>query len=315
MQDTSQNVNTLKHDKKRMKILVCFSGGKDSQACLIKACRDFGAANVEAVFCDTEWEHELTYQHIDYVVRSLGCKFTTLRSKIGGFRELCIRNKWFPDSMHRMCTTQLKIWPMIDYILTLNENVTIIQGIRSAESAKRAQMACSGDYFEQYFVDASKRGRLYKIKEVKEWCKKHHALVERPMFGYSAQDIIDFILDAGQEPNPLYKKGFSRVGCYPCIYARLSDIKAMRKDEKYVTRVLELEALVNERREKERIVGTKASLLPKGKIPERFCHRYGNGIPSFGDTIEYVSRDDANLELFEDDSQYSCMSIYHGLCE
>lgn len=298
-----------------MKIIVCFSGGKDSQACLIKACRDFGATNVEAVFCDTEWEHELTYQHIDYVVQSLGCKFTTLHSNIGGFRELCIRMKWFPDSMHRMCTTQLKIWPMIDYILTLNEDVTIIQGIRSAESAKRAKMACSGDYFEQYFKDASERGRLYKVKEVKEWCKKHHAWVERPMFGYSAQDIIDFILDAGQEPNPLYKKGFSRVGCYPCIYAKLSDIKSMRKDEKYIARVLELETLINERIEKERINGTKASLLPKGKIPARFCHRYGKGIPSFGDVIEYVSRDDANLDLFEDDNQYTCMSIYHGLCE
>lgn len=37
----------------KVKVIVQFSGGKDSQACLIKACEDFGANNVTAVFCDT----------------------------------------------------------------------------------------------------------------------------------------------------------------------------------------------------------------------------------------------------------------------
>lgn len=40
-----------------MKIIVSFSGGKDSQACLIQAVNQYGADNVEAVFCDTGWEH------------------------------------------------------------------------------------------------------------------------------------------------------------------------------------------------------------------------------------------------------------------
>lgn len=298
-----------------MKILVCFSGGKDSQACLIKACRDFGAKNIDAVFCDTGWEHSDTYNHIQYVVRELGCKLTTLKSEIGGFEQLCKRMKWFPDSMHRMCTTQLKIWPMIDYILGFQEDVTIIQGIRAAESAQRAKMTCSGDYFAQYNIEASKRGRLYKVKEVKKWCSEHRAIVERPMFGFSAQDVIDFILNAGQQPNPLYRKGFSRVGCFPCIYARLSDIKAMRKESFYVNRVLELEREVNRLRVDPKGNCRKASILPVGKIPARFCIEYGKGVPSFGDIIKYVSRDDAELNIFEDDNTLTCMSIYHGLCE
>lgn len=298
-----------------MKILVCFSGGKDSQACLIKACRDFGASNVEAVFCDTGWEHDCTYEHIHYVVRELGCQLTTLKSHLGGFRELCLQMKWFPDTAHRRCTTQLKIWPMIDYILGFREDVTIIQGIRSAESKSRAKLTCSGDYFEQYHIEATKRGRLYRVNDVKEWCAQHRAIVERPMFGYSAQDVIDFILDAGQRPNPLYTRGFTRVGCFPCIYAKLSDIKAMRKDNFYVERVRELEREVNLLRDDSRSDGRKASLLPVGKIPPRFCLEYGNGVPSFGDVVRYVSRDDAILDLFDNNSEISCMSIYHGLCE
>ena len=38
-----------------MKIIVSFSGGKDSQACLIQAANKYGADKIEAVFCDTGW--------------------------------------------------------------------------------------------------------------------------------------------------------------------------------------------------------------------------------------------------------------------
>ena len=85
----------------------------------------------------------------------------------------------------------------------------------------------------------------------------------------------------------------------------------MRKDEKYVKRVNDLEDAINSQRDK----GAEASLFPKGKIPERFCKKYGRGIPSFEDVIAYVSRDDAQLDIFEPEEGYSCMSIYHGLCE
>lgn len=298
-----------------MKIIVSFSGGKDSQACLIRACREFGAKNIEAVFCDTGWEHALTYEHVHNVVQKLGVNLVALRSSIGGFPDLCSRMKWFPDSTHRMCTTQLKIYPMIDYVLKQNDDLCIIQGIRSAESASRARMSCSADYFGQYKEKTSRENRLYRIQDVREWCRYHSAIVERPFFGASAQDIIDYILESGQRPNPLYERGVSRVGCYPCIYSRLSELKLMRKDSYYVKRVQKLESRVNNLRS---VLGDDfrpASFFPVGKIPARFCREYGNGVPSFGDIIKYVSRDDAQLDMFNEDSAGSCMSIYHGLCE
>lgn len=55
-----------------MKILVQFSGGKDSQTCLIKAVNDYGNEKVTALFCDTGWEHEETYTHIHNVCSQLG---------------------------------------------------------------------------------------------------------------------------------------------------------------------------------------------------------------------------------------------------
>lgn len=297
-----------------MKVIVSFSGGKDSQACLIQACKEFGAKNIEAVFCDTGWEHHLTYEHVKNVTDKLSVKLVTLKSKVGGFEELCKRTKWFPDTQHRMCTVQLKIQPMIDYIITQDEDVVIIQGIRAAESASRSKMPCSADYFSEYFD--TKKGSLYRKNDVREWCKNHKATVERPMIGMSAQEIIDYILDNGQKPNPLYNQGASRVGCYPCIYARLSEVKNMRHDLAYVLRVVKLEEQVNRLRIEARgNKGNPASLFAKGKIPTRFCKKYGKGIPAFEDVIAYVSRDDAQMDMFEPDEGYSCMSIYHGLCE
>lgn len=282
---------------------------------MIQACKEFGAKNIEAVFCDTGWEHHLTYEHIQNVTQSLGVRLVTLKSKVGGFEDLCKRMKWFPDTKHRMCTVQLKIQPIIDYVLTHDEDLLIIQGIRAAESAARSKMPCSANYFQEYLAKDDKKRSLYRKGSVLKWCEKHTATVERPMLGMSAQEIIDYILENGQQPNPLYRRGASRVGCYPCIYASLAEIKAMRHDTDYVNRVIALEEDVNRIRMEKDSKMCHSSLFAKGKIPERYCKKYGDGIPAFEDVIVYVSRDDAQLDMFEPEEGYSCMSVFHGLCE
>lgn len=37
--------------------------------------------------------------------------------------------------------------------------------------------------------------------------------------------------------------------------------------------------------------------------------------PTVQDVLKYVNRNDAQLDLFEPEGGYSCMSLYHGLCE
>lgn len=301
-----------------MKILVQFSGGKDSQACLISAVREFGKDQVTAVFCDTGWEHELTYKHINDVVADLGVELLTLRNaSVDGMAGLCRRMKWFPDTQHRMCTVQLKIYPTIDYVLSLDDDVMIIQGIRAAESASRSMLACSDDYFKEYNNPTPPEGKkpkeLYQKRKVREWCKHHRAIVERPFFGASGQEIIDYILEAGQQPNPLYRRGCSRVGCFPCIYAKLAELRVMAKDKPYVERLVRLEHEVNTLRGT--VDKTPSSFFPKGKIPARFCRTYGNGVATFEEILAYATREDDVPDLFEPEGGYSCMSMYHGLCE
>lgn len=298
-------MNPMNTDK--LKIMVSFSGGKDSQACLIKAAGKYGKDNMEAVFCDTGWEHPDTYRHVADTCRGMGIRLVTLKSKYD-FLSLAVHKKRFPSAKARFCTSELKMKPMIDYILSLRESCIIIQGIRAGESEARAGMAEECMYFNSYFEpDARGRKSTYRAKEVREWCSRHDASVLRPIFGWTAQQVIDCILEAGQQPNPLYRRGFFRVGCFPCIMCRKSEVMQLMKDEPMKRRLVEAEKEMAEKTERD------SSFFPPDYIPKRACsnHEY----PTVEDVFRYVSRKNATPDLFEPENGYSCMSMFHGLCE
>lgn len=285
-----------------MKIVVQFSGGNDSHACLINAVNEYGADKVEAVFCDTGWEHPDTYEHIDYVVEQIGVRLTVLKGEYD-FVSLAEKKKRFPSTKARFCTEELKVKPMIDWIVSQNDSLIIIQGIRSGESAARASMDQECMYFKHYFQKLPNgKTYSYRKKEVVEWCNTYDASVSRPIKDWSAQQVIDCILEAGHKPNPLYYKGFSRVGCSPCIMCRKSEI---------------LNIANNDRPMLDRIKGAESKVgrtfFPPGYIPTYAC---ANGeYPTVEEVERYVKNKTATLDMFEPEGGYSCMSLFHGLCE
>ena len=134
-----------------MKVIVSFSGGKDSLASLLWV-RNNLTKDFITVFCDTGWEHPLTYKYIEEVQEQLGLNLITVKSKkFNGMVDLTKKKSRWPSSQRRFCTSELKTIPMIDYILDeVNDDVLIIQGIRAAESAKRAEMSKQCTYFKYY---------------------------------------------------------------------------------------------------------------------------------------------------------------------
>jgi 3'-phosphoadenosine 5'-phosphosulfate sulfotransferase (PAPS reductase)/FAD synthetase len=284
----------------RVKILVSFSGGKDSQACLIKAANDYGVDNIEAVFCDTGWEHPDTYKHIEDVCKQMNVRLTILKPKYD-FISLAVHKKRFPSTKARFCTEELKIKPMIDYILSFESSCIIIQGIRASESRSRSLMESECMYFKGYFPkNKEDKKYYYRRKDVIEWCKTHDASVLRPIFNWSAQEVINYILENNQHPNPLYYRGFSRVGCFPCIMCRHQEIKNISNDEWATNRLIDAEKYVG------------SGFFSRGYIPDRFCKN--RNYPTVEDVVKYVNRNDVGMDnLFDED--ISCMSMYHGLCE
>ena len=304
-----------------MKIIVQFSGGKDSTASLIYAVKEMGfkKENIKAVFCDTKFEHETTYKYINEITDKLGVELITLSSKkYKDFFDLADKKKRFPSTKARFCTEELKTKPMIDYILDeLKEHIIIVQGIRSDESYSRSKLDKHCTYFKYYtepyrIKDNKPIFHSYRKKDVKIWKESFSDDIIRPFFTANANDVISYILSNGFKLNPLYYKGFSRVGCFPCIMARKQEVKLIAENyPEIIEKISEFETV------------KKHSFFTVGYIPDRFCskskiNKKGQLVkfPNIKDVTKYVLDDpnqlDFNNEL--DIKKDRCMSIYN-VCE
>jgi len=193
-----------------IKCIVPISGGKDSQVCAKLAITEFGADAVQGLFCDTRFEHPLTYKHVDKIAEMYGIKIHTVCS---GSVEIQIRkHKRFPGGGARFCTEELKIWPSKRFYNDFakgNGPFEVWYGMRSEESCAR-KTRYAGKVGED----------LYPPHEVLAKYPKGLAalgvMFRLPIIDWSIQDVLEF-LDG--EENPLYSSGFDRVGCFPCLAA------------------------------------------------------------------------------------------------
>lgn len=298
-----------------MQTIVTFSGGKDSLASLLWIKENF-TQNFSTVFCDTGWESELTYSYIHKIDSLLNLSLITLKSKkYYNFVDLVKQRKRFPSTKARFCTSDLKSIPMIDYILdVVQDHCIIIQGIRKSESNARSLMHQNCRFFKYYFepYKISKSGKplfhTYRKKDVFEFCSKYSDDIFRPVFDWSAKEIINYIKSKMIPLNPLYSLGFKRVGCFPCIMSSHSDIKAlMRYFPDRLKYLNELELSEN------------SSFFKKDAIPIKY--RTGKAInkkniscsfTTTNDIIQYLALKNLTQSIFPEES--SCMSFY-GLCE
>ena len=291
-----------------MKTIVTFSGGKDSLAALLWARNNF-TRNFTTVFCDTGWEHPITYQYINEISDKLSLDLVILKSKkYEGLIDLAKKTTGFRNfKSRRDCSKFLKIIPTIDYLLDfVNDDFIIIQGIRSEESASRAKMRAQCNFFkyyiEPYGKDKKGKGKFstYRRKEVLLFSKNHATDILRPVFDWSSQQVVNYILENGLELNPLYKAGFSRVGCFPCVFINKHEIYQL--SNRFPDRILELARYEEE---------CKSSFFNADYIPKR---AYSGDYPPITDVVRYVKGKYDMGTLFDDHAATSCMS-YYGLCE
>jgi 3'-phosphoadenosine 5'-phosphosulfate sulfotransferase (PAPS reductase)/FAD synthetase len=271
---------------------ICLvSGGKDSQATAIWCLKN--DIKPMFLFCDTEWEDEVTYQFIKDFEVKLGVEIMRLTSM--GFVELAKKKKRFPSTKAKFCTEELKIKPTIDYILTLQTNVIIYQGIRWQESTNRAGMNKSDEYFKFYFEPYShdKKGKpkfhTYRKKEIKKWLETYTCDVERPIISWTTKDVFEYIIDNGFMANKLYQYGFTRVGCFPCIMCTKDEIAKI--DEYRPGKIDYIKKLEEE---------LNSTFFPPDYLPKRYCSKKVEvtdketgeirivAVPTMSDVIKYV---------------------------
>ncbi len=169
-------------------IIVPWSGGKDSTATLLLALKAFGSTRVKVVFTDTGTEFPYTVEYVDYLAKKLGVD--VYKAYAGVDKAL----RWgapMPDHDNRWCTG-MKIMATESMIKKLAEGRTLIViGDRESESARRARRPP---------LRVDERGYTV-VTPIRFWGTPHVQL---------------YLQYVGVEVNPLYEKGFYRVGCYMC---------------------------------------------------------------------------------------------------
>ena len=239
--------------------VVTVSGGKDSNATRILALQQ-GVPFI-SVFADTGHEHEWTLEYVK-----------TLHERMGGEPVIWVKADWshelklrrahiiasdldddekarrlaatqtsgnpmldgalsrqvFPQRQGRWCTNELKIIPVNQQVILplLRKGMTVNKwtGMRRDESPARARVPM----YEQYELEG------YKVN------------VYSPLVDWTVEDVWSLHHKAGIEPNPLYRRKFTRVGCMDCIYARDDEIdRTARYFPHHIDRMADWEEQVN----------------------------------------------------------------------
>jgi len=263
-------------------VAVSVSGGKDSAATALFL-RELGIP-CRYVFADTGWEHEDTYAYLrGELTRVLG-PIDEVRSKHGGLADLSRKKKMFPSRLRRFCTEELKVFPIAKWV-DEHENGVMAVGIRADESAKRAAMK---DW---------------------EWSDAMKCWSWRPILSWTEADVIAIHRRHGLMPNPLYLRGASRVGCWPCIFARKAEIAGL--DE---ARIEEIRALERDVGDAAELRGSPRPKFFQGRLRDPATKKY------IGWDIDRVmdwSRTDqrTKLPIVVDEAERDDGCARWGLCE
>lgn len=194
-----------------IKVVVPISGGKDSQACLKLALQEYDKSEVIGLFCDTQFEHPLTYIHIENMRNMYGVKIERITA--GSVPEKVLKYNRFPGGGARHCTDELKIVPSKKYYKALAETQGGFQvwcGMRSGESSERKKR-----YAEKINTELYAPHDVF-VSSYPKYLNKLGVWFRLPVLDWTTDDVFDFL---GGEESPLYSLGSDRVGCFPCLAA------------------------------------------------------------------------------------------------
>lgn len=220
-------------------LILTYSGGKDSDVMLQLAIECLAPSQFEVLNSHTTVDAPETVYYIRDKFKKLneqGIKATVQYPHYpdGRFKSIwsLIEDKMTPPSRFvRYCCEELKE--------SSTPNRFVAVGVRASESIKRrgrdtftakggtktTYLNYSIDHIKEVFADDRARRQTANIKpnEVGVYdclfvqkAKQNDDLICSPIYEWNDSEVWQFIEDRGMEYNPLYDKGFTRVGCIGC---------------------------------------------------------------------------------------------------
>lgn len=210
-------------------LIVCYSGGKDSDVMLdiAKKClkpSDFMVQNVHTTVDAPE-----TVYHIRDTMKeceSEGIKteiiMPTFRGERTSMWKLIELNGVPPTRFARYCCRILK------EVSTPNRIIAV--GVRASEStgrqgrdtfATRGKTKADAEYrslqhtYAMFKLDQSGSQDAYECEFIKT-CKAKKDTICNPIYHFTDSDIWEYVRSFNVRMNPLYAKGYKRVGCIGC---------------------------------------------------------------------------------------------------
>lgn len=211
-----------------MKHIVEFSGGIDSQACARWVLNRYPKEDVILANSDAGgWEDALTVEFVAWYSANIHpVTLTPARIKdmwetpgyaetkgldgeaILTYEEMCRIKGRPPSRKAQFCTEILKLKPQHRWLREAfgvdgqfeGEDYCRYTGVRREESAARKNAPF--EYWDQWFD-------CQLFAPLADWTKKM---------------CFDYVEAHGEQYNPLYRLGFNRVGCAPCINSSKEDI-------------------------------------------------------------------------------------------
>ncbi len=198
-----------KHIGMHDKLLLAFSGGKDS-VCLYHvaelACEELGVDFDEAIYC----QYNITCLDPPELVRFIRNEYPKVHfyHPKQTFWQIVQKNRMLPTRIVRFCCQELKEVSKFEGGYTLT-------GVRKAESVKRSKR----EGFEVLSKDRVLLNDNGEDRRETEYCMQKRTYVCNPIVDWSEQDVWNFIRDEHIKYCSLYDEGFKRLGCIGCPMA------------------------------------------------------------------------------------------------
>ncbi len=184
-------------------LVVSYSGGKDSQVVIDLVLQVVPYKDLYVVFTDTKMELDDTYKTVELTEEYYRKFFPDFKIHVvsSPFETAELWELFGPPSrLKRWCCSVYKIAPQVKFLDRLgnagSNSVLVFEGTRASESKTRAN-SCR----------TSPREKTFREINI------------RPVFHWRDFDVYMYILLKELPLNPLYRKGFRRVGCSVCPFA------------------------------------------------------------------------------------------------